>query len=240
MSLLSKTEMATLARNIAEAISIPVIADMEEGYGNHIQVMRSLRELEAAGVAGMHIDDAEIGKCPHLPGIPPARCVSVEEMVARIKACREGRKDPDFIIVVRCNLSGTVPDDQFDTVFPETLERCKEYVRAGADMVFANARKREHMERYMSEIGVPILANFTPWRFKEALTMQDLRAMGVAVVITSATSLFAAAKGMVAMLEALKETGRYEDIQDKVIEAEEFFDLIDLSRYAELYRQFGA
>src|SRR5437870_2364452 len=114
MGFMPVTERAVLARHMVRAVDIPVIVDAEEGYGSAIHVMDAVQRLEETGADAIHIDDEKIpSKCPYLPGAPQNSLISVEEMKGKIKAAIEARDDPDFLIIARSDVVGTVPIEEF-------------------------------------------------------------------------------------------------------------------------------
>lgn len=129
-------EMVANARYIAEAVRIPVIVDADNGYGNALNVMRTVREFERAGVAGIHIEDQDWPKrCGHMFG---KRLIPMEEMVQKIRAALDARRDEDFVIIARC-------DALMVEGLEKTLERGEAYAEAGADMLFS--RCASHLTR---------------------------------------------------------------------------------------------
>jgi isocitrate lyase len=128
VGLITETEMVFNARNIAKAVDIPVLADADTGYGNAINVIRTVEDYEAAGVAGIHIEDQVTPKrCGHQAG---KIIIPIEEAVGKIKAAMDARKDKDFIIIARTDAIAAVNGG-----FEEALKRGKEFARVGADMV---------------------------------------------------------------------------------------------------------
>jgi isocitrate lyase len=129
VGLITETEMVSNARNIARAVNIPVLADADNGYGNAINVIRTVQDYEGAGVAGIHIEDQVSPKrCGHLAG---KMIIPIEEAVGKIKAAVDARKDKDFILIGRTDAVAAV-----DGGFDEAVKRGKAYTRAGADMIF--------------------------------------------------------------------------------------------------------
>ncbi len=139
LALMSKTERLMICRSIAKAVSVPIIADMEEGYGNAIAVADSVRDFEAVGLAGVNIDDEAIPcKCPFLPGIPRNELISVDEMCGKIKAAVDARTDRNFKIIARSDVIGTVPLEEYhrDNHLQKVVERSNAYaLLTDADVV---------------------------------------------------------------------------------------------------------
>jgi len=132
VGLLTMTEMVSNAKYIAGAVDIPVICDADTGYGNPLNVQRTIREYEAAGVAGVHIEDQLFPKkCGFFAG---KQVIPQEEAVQKIKAALDARVDPDFVIIARCDAYAV-------TGWEDTIERCNSYMEAGADLVFVDGIK---------------------------------------------------------------------------------------------------
>ena len=132
VGMLTMTEMVTNARYIANAVDIPVICDADTGYGNALTTQRTVREYESAGVAGIHIEDQVFPKkCGFFEG---KQVVPMEEHVQKIRAALDARRDPDFVIIARCDAYAV-------TGWEDTVRRCKAYREAGADMVFVDGIK---------------------------------------------------------------------------------------------------
>src|SRR5918999_4272670 len=139
LALATASEMIANAAEIAAAVNVPVIADADTGYGGVLNVQRTIRQYEWAGVAAVHIDVQEFPKrCGHLDN---KRVVPVEDMVQKIRAAVDARTDEDFVIIVRTDALAV-------TGWDDTMRRCEEYVKAGADALFIEAlRTPEEAER---------------------------------------------------------------------------------------------
>ena len=149
VGLITETEMVTQARNVAKAVNIPVLVDADTGYGNAINVIRTVQDFEAAGVAGIHIEDQISPKrCGHVAG---KMLLPIEEAVGKIRAAVDAREDKDFIIDARTDAWMAV-----DGGFDEAVKRGKEYIRAGADMIFCEFPSPdlniEHPKKFAEEI----------------------------------------------------------------------------------------
>ena len=145
VGLLTMTEMVSNAKYIAGAVDIPVICDADTGYGNPLNVQRTIREYEAAGVAGVHIEDQLFPKkCGFFAG---KQVIPQEEAVQKIKAALDARVDPDFVIIARCDAYAV-------TGWEDTIERCNSYMEAGADLVFVDGIKsQEDIANYARDMA---------------------------------------------------------------------------------------
>lgn len=231
IGLLTMSEMVRQARNIVAAVNLPVISDADTGYGNPINMMRTVREYEQAGVCAIHIEDQEMPKrCGHLEG---KRVVSKAEMVQKIRAAVEARTDPDFVIIART-------DARAIHGFEDAMERGHAYEEAGADVVFIEAPESvEEIKLIGKSFSVPTLINRgggkkTPW-----LSTSELEALGVKIVIFPGDTQKAAAKAMIEVLKVLKETGNTTSFQDKMLSFEERFDLLGLPKYRNLEKKYS-
>jgi isocitrate lyase len=193
VGLITETEMVSNARNIAKAVDIPVLVDADTGYGNAINVIRTVQDFEAAGVAGIHIEDQISPKrCGHMAG---KMLIPIEEAVGKIKAAVDARKDKDFIIDARTDAAAAV-----DGGFDEALKRGKEYARAGADMIFCEFPSPdpdvEYAKKFAKEMhkdfpNLPLHFNYSAafkW-YKSPIKFSDLAEMGYKVIHVSLVGL---------------------------------------------------
>ena len=152
VGLLTMTEMVANARYIADAVTIPVICDADTGYGNPLNVRRTVREYEAAGVAAIHLEDQVFPKkCGFFAG---KQVVPVAEHVQKIHAALDARTDPDFVIIARCDAYAV-------NGWADTVARCRAYIDAGADLVFVDGIKsQDDIQRYAADLAdVPRMYN---------------------------------------------------------------------------------
>ena len=239
LALMTKTERVMICRNIAKATNIPVIADMEEGYGTAINMMDAVRDFEAAGLAGVHIDDEALpSKCPFLPGIPRNSLLSVKEMCGKIRAAIDAREDPHFKIIARSDVIGTVALDEYYRagMIEQVVERSNAYAEAGADAIFVMALTIEEIAFFADRIRAPLVGIFATI---EPIAIEEFEKAGYQMVIGSLVSLYMAGRGLVDGLKALKETGDWNAVQDKMINDEEFFDIVGLHGYGPLYNKYN-
>ena len=187
VGLITETEMVMNAKNIARAVDIPVIADADTGFGNAINVIRTVQDYEAAGVAGIHMEDQISPKrCGHLAG---KMIIPLEEAAGKIKAAVEAKKDKDFIIIARTDAVAAVGGG-----FEEALKRGKEYARAGADMVFCEfpSTDIEMPKKFAEEMhkafpNLPLFFNYSSsfqW-YNSSVTFSDIAKIGYKVMMVS-------------------------------------------------------
>jgi carboxyvinyl-carboxyphosphonate phosphorylmutase len=175
LGLVSFAEMVDHAYRIADAVDIPLIADADTGYGNAINVMRTIRAYERAGVAGCHIEDQEMPKrCGHFD---EKRVIPTAEMLGKLAAALDARGDEDFTIIARTDARGVVGLD-------EALDRARAYAEAGADAVFVESpRSEDELERIGRSIDAPLLANMVETGLTPLLPAARLQELGFSIVI---------------------------------------------------------
>ena len=226
VGLLTLTEMVARAANIVEAVNVPVIADADTGFGNAVNVMRTVREYEKAGVAAIQLEDQVAPKkCGHMTG---RQVVSKEEMVGKIKAAADVRTDSDFMIIARTD-ARTVHG------IGEALERAKAYEEAGADILFVESPESiEEMKQITSSFKVPVLANMVEGGRTPFLPVQELESLGYDLVIFPTASTYLVTKALKRLMTTLKVTGTTASLIPEMITFEEFNDLIGLTKIREI------
>ncbi len=226
VGLLTLTEMVARAANIVEAVNVPVIADADTGFGNAVNVMRTVREYEKAGVAAIQLEDQVAPKkCGHMTG---RQVVSKEEMVGKIKAAADVRTDSDFMIIARTD-ARTVHG------IGEALERAKAYEEAGADILFIESPESiEEMKQITSSFKVPVLANMVEGGRTPFLPVQELESLGYDLVIFPTASTYLVTKALTRLMTVLKQTGTTASLIPEMITFEEFNDLIGLTKIREI------
>jgi methylisocitrate lyase len=225
IGLLTLTEVAQLAGYIARAVRIPAIVDADTGFGGSENVARTIRDLEAVGLAGCHIEDQKFPKrCGHLSG---KSLVDVEEMTEKIKAAAAARRDPDFMIIARTD-ARSVED------FDRTVDRAQRYVKAGANAIFPEAlRGEEEFRDFASEIHVPLLANMTEFGESPLLSFTELAGFGYRMVIFPQSAFRVSMKATDEFLRALKESGTQKEWLDEMQTREDLYKLLDYDPAAE-------
>ena len=231
VGLLTMTEMADNAQRIAEASGLPLIADADTGYGGPLNVQRTIRCYERAGVAGLHIEDQSWPKrCGHLDGktlIPQA------EMAAHIRAACDARTDPDLLIIARTDAIAVEG-------FERAIERAQCYQEAGADAIFVEApRNREQLERIPKSVRVPALYNMAASGKTPFLGADEIQSLGFALAIYPNYMLLAAIPAMRGVLKELKETGTVAGMVDRIASFRELFDLMGMQQVRELESRYG-
>ena len=197
IGLVTMSEMVERARMVSNAVSVPVIADGDTGYGNAMNLMRTIREFEAAGVAAIHVEDQITPKrCGHYDG---KELIAAEEMALKIQAACEARRDRAFIVVARTDARGI---EGFDAA----IRRANLYRDAGADVVFIEApESREEVERIPSLVAAPVLINMYSGGKTPLISTAELRAWGYSIVVWPSHLQRASILAMQRALELLKK-----------------------------------
>lgn len=202
VGLLTLTEMTMMARFCAQAVDIPVISDADTGYGNAINVIRTVREYELAGVAAIHIEDQVSPKrCGSIAG---KEVIPVEEACGKIRAAADARTDPNFMIIARTDARGA-------TGFADAVERGQRYHEAGADMVFPDAllSVEEYTEFAREVPGLKLfnMGGYAKKRTTPKLPLDEVEGMGYALCILPLLALRAGVQAMIDTLDGFKREG---------------------------------
>jgi methylisocitrate lyase len=230
VGLITMTEMVLNARYITRAVSIPLISDADTGYGNAINVMRTVREYEAAGVAGIHLEDQIFPKkCGHMEG---KALIPLEEMASKIRAACEAREDPDFVIIART-------DSRAVEGVEAAVRRARAYREAGADVIFPEApQSREELAYFAREIGGLLLANMTEFGKTPLVPAAELEQMGYRLVIYPVSGLRIAHRAMQELFAQIKRTGSQEACLDRMAHRQELYELVGLPAIHAAERRF--
>ncbi len=210
-------------RRITSACPLPLLVDVDTGWGNALGIARTIRETERAGAAGVHIEDQVSAKrCGHRPG---KEVVSIQEMTDRIKAAVDARRDQDFVIMARTDAFAAEGLDS-------AIERAIAYRDAGADMIFPEAlTELEHFRRFAEEVKVPILANITEFGKTPLFTAEELGKVGVSIVLYPLSAFRAMAKAARRVYEAILRDGTQRDVIDLMQTREEIYEVIGYHEY---------
>ena len=233
VGLTTMTEMVWAAKNICNAISVPLISDMDTGYGNAVNVMRAIREFEQAGVAAVQMEDQAMPKkCGFMKG---KALISKEEMVGKIRAAVEAREDPNFLIIARCDARAIEgPEGMY--------ERLSAYAEAGADLLYPEApRNAEDVREDAKQVkGAPLYLIGIWLGPRYGLTIKDVADMGYAVLILPELAFTIAPKAVYDAALEIKKTGVYPDFvkqgrQFTWDEVQELIRLPEVSRIEETF-----
>ena len=206
-------------RRITDVCDLPLMVDIDTGFGpSAFNIERTVKSLIKAGAAAAHIED-QVGakRCGHRPG---KEIVSTEEMVDRVKAAADARTDPDFFLIARTDAI------QAEGV-EAALERCKRYVEAGADAIFAEAAyDLPTYERFVKELNVPVLANITEFGATPLFTREELASVGVAIQLYPLSAFRAANKAAENVYNAIRTEGHQKSVIDSMQTRAELYDRI--------------
>ena len=220
LGLASVTEMVANAAAIAGSVDVPVIADADTGYGGVLNVQRTVRQYERAGVAAIHIEDQESPKrCGHLDD---KRVIPVGDMVQKIRAAVDARTDDDFVIIVRTDALAV-------TDWDDTMSRCEAYIKAGADVLFVEAlRTPEEAKRVAQTFDIPLLYNFVESGKSPLLSVSELESMGYKLVIFPGSAFMTVSKVVSNLMRELKQKGTTAHMMDNMDSLEDCFNIVGL------------
>lgn len=230
VGLFALPELVQHTTYLTRRVKVPVIVDADTGFGEAVNVERTIVELEAAGAAAIQLEDQRLPKrCGHLSG---KSLIETSEMVTKIRAAVAARQDPDLVLIGRTDARGVENLDQ-------AINRAKRYLDAGADWIFPEALKdREEFERFADEIEAPLLANMTEFGQSSLLTLEELADMGYAAVIYPVTLMRIAMKAVEAALAMLAADGHQRELVDLMQSRQELYDLLNYSDYENRDRQY--
>ncbi|MEQ1825524.1 MAG: methylisocitrate lyase [Pirellula sp.] len=218
LGITSLNDVVTDAARITAASALPLLVDIDTGWGTELTIRRAIRELERVGVAGVHMEDQVAAKrCGHRPG---KQLVDSEEMQARIQAAVRSRRDPDFVVMART-----------DAVAVEGIEaaivRAGAYVSAGADMIFAEAiESLQDYRRFTQSIAVPVLANMTEFGRTPYFTLDEFRACGIQMVLYPLTGMRAMNHAVRVAYETLRSDGTQKAFLNSLQTRDQLYDLL--------------
>jgi methylisocitrate lyase len=218
IGLLSLNDFAEQAAVLARASDLPLLCDADTGFGEAIHVERTVQLYEAAGAAGLHIEDQLSPKrCGHLSG---KSLIEPEAMAAKIRAAVASRRDPDFVVVARTDARSV---EGFDAA----VARAKLYAETGADLIFPEAlESAEEFARFARAVPAPLVANMTEFGRSPLLDFDELVALGYRAVLYPLTAFRAAMRAAEETLRALKESGTQRGAVEKMQSRAELYDLI--------------
>jgi len=232
LGLLTFSEMVDRAGRIADAVSIPLFADADTGYGNALNVIRTVKAYERAGVAGLHIEDQEMPKkCGHFD---EKKVIPLEEMLGKLKAALDTRQDPDFIIIART-------DSRTVLGFEEAIERGQAFAEVGADMVFVESPlSREELAQVGQAINKPLLANMVETGKTPLLPSEELQALGFNVAIYPGAIGRFIGKQVMEFLATFHREGNTLSQMDRMLTFTEQNDIVGLADMKALADRYGA
>jgi methylisocitrate lyase len=232
IGLLGMDEIARQAGHIAQALDVPAICDADTGFGDALQVMRTVQSFERAGVAGIHLEDQQSPKrCGHLDG---KSLIPAAEMERKLAAAVQARQNSDFLLIARVDARSV---EGFDA----SVERGLRYLEAGADAVFPEALQNEQeLATYAEKVQAPLLANMTEFGKTPYLTVEEFGAMGYNMVIFPMTAFRVMMKAVEGVFQELVERGTQKEYLDRMQTRDELYELLDYDQYNALDEKLAA
>ncbi|MFZ5533026.1 MAG: methylisocitrate lyase [Pseudomonadota bacterium] len=223
LGMTSLTEVSEEVRRITAATRLPLLVDADTGWGHAFTIARTTRELIRAGAGGMHLEDQVAAKrCGHRPG---KALVSTAEMVDRIKAAVDGRTDPGFVIMARTDAHASEGAEA-------AIERARAYVAAGADMIFAEALHTLHeYQAFTRAVPVPVLANITEFGKTPLFTVEELRGVGVGLVLYPLSAFRAMSAAALEVYTAIRRDGGQQSVLGRMQTRAELYEVLGYHDY---------
>lgn len=225
IGLTTLSEVATRGRTISRVTSLPSIIDADTGFGESMNVARTIQELTELGISGCHLEDQVNPKrCGHLDN---KTLVDAETMVQRVKSASNAKTDSDFLIMART-------DSRASEGLEKAIARAQAYVDAGADMIFPEALQDEkEFEAFRKAVKVPLLANMTEFGKSKLLSKKQLEELGFNMVIYPVSSLRMAMKATETLFDEIKKTGTQEGVVSQMQTRKELYELLKYEDYNE-------
>ena len=228
---IGSTETVDNARRICSAVSIPVIIDADTGYGNALSVWKLVKELESAGAGGIFLEDQKWPKrCGHMQG---KEIISQEEYTEKLSAAIDARESKDFIIVART-------DARANEGLDNAIQRGKENKKTGADAIFVEApRSLDEMKKIGKEINAPLVANMIEGGATPLNSAEVLNKIGFKIILYPLSVLYANTFATMNILKEIKDTGNTSKYKQKIVNFDQFNDLVELSKFKKMEKRYG-
>jgi methylisocitrate lyase len=225
VGLVTLSEFVEQARAIAQASTLPLLCDADTGFGEALNVERTLRLFEIAGAAGIHLEDQQLPKrCGHLSG---KSLVEPQAMAAKLRAAVAVRTDPDFVIIARTDARGV-------TGFDDAVRRSHTYLDAGADAIFPEALETaEEFAAFAKAVAAPLLANMTEFGRSPNLDFRQLADMGYRMVLYPLTAFRTAIRAAEKAMTVLRDQGNQRTLLPEMLTRAELYDLLGYKDYEE-------
>ena len=223
LGMTSMTDVIGDIERITAATRIPLLVDADTGWGHALNIARTVKSFTAAGAAGLHIEDQQAAKrCGHRPN---KAMVSTDEMVDRIRACVDAREDESFVIMARTDaLAG-------EGLEP-AIERCQAYIEAGADVIFAEAlTDQDQYRHFTSSLSRPVLANMTEFGKTPLMSVEELRQVGVQLVLYPLSAFRAMSQAAERVYEGIRKQGTQQELLDSMQTRERLYEVLDYMKY---------
>jgi methylisocitrate lyase len=229
--LLNAGETIDNARRIIKSVSIPVIVDIDTGYGNPLNVWRMVRDLEDIGAGGVFLEDQVWPKrCGHMTG---KDVIPTKEYISKLRAAIDARRSKEFIIVARTDARATLG-------LSEAIQRGIEYYRSGADVIFVEAPQTlKELREVPSKINAPLVANMIEQGITPNLSSHELKMMGYRIAVFPLSGLYSATFALRDVFTELMQTGSTKRSQRRMVTFDDFNRLVGLSRYMGLAKKYA-
>ena len=227
---IGSTETVDNARRICRAVSIPVIVDVDTGYGNALTVDKLVRELEVAGASGIFLEDQKWPKrCGHMQG---KEVIPKDEYAEKLQAAIDARSNKDFIIVARTDARAIEGLDN-------AIERGLYYKKIGADVIFIEAPKNiQEMSKIGNAIDAPLVANMIEGGVTPISSVSKLHKMGFKIILYPLSVLFSSTYSSLQVLRELKRSGSTVKLKKNMVNFDQFNEIVELSKYKKLEKQY--
>ena len=223
LGMTSLDDVLTDARRITAAVPLPLLVDIDTGWGHAFGIARTVREMARAGVAAVHLEDQVAAKrCGHRPG---KELVATAEMCDRVKAAVDGKPDPAFVVMARTDAAA-------NEGVPAAIARAQAYVAAGADMIFAEAlQSLEDYRQFTAAVGAPVLANLTEFGQTPLFTAAELKSAGVAMALYPLSAFRAMSAAAAGVYAAIRADGTQRAAVPQMQTRAELYQVLDYHRY---------
>jgi methylisocitrate lyase len=230
VGLVTLTEFVDAARAITAATDLPLVCDADTGFGEALSAERTVQEFEAAGVAGIHLEDQRLPKrCGHLSG---KQLVEPQEMAAKLRAASAARKDRDFLLIARTDARGV-------TGFADAVKRAQLYRAAGADAIFPEALETpDEFAAFAKEVPGPLLANMTEFGKSPLLDARQLADLGYRLILYPVSALRIALKAAETFMTELRQAGTQKDAVDRMLTRAQLYDLLEYTGFEDRDRAY--
>lgn len=223
LGMTSMTDVVEDITRITSTVDTPILVDADTGWGHGLVIARTVKSFINAGAAALHIEDQQAAKrCGHRPG---KALVETSEMVDRVRACVDARTDESFVIMARTDALASEGVDA-------AIERCQKYVEAGADMIFAEAiTDPDQYRKFTQAVGAPVLANMTEFGKSPLMTTDELRDVGVSLVLYPLSAFRAMSQAAMNVYTTIRESGSQQSALDTMQTREQLYDVLDYHAY---------
>ena len=210
-------------RRITDVTSLPLLVDIDTGFGGAFNIARTIKSVEKAGAAAVHIEDqVQAKRCGHRPN---KAIVTQDEMVDRVKAAVDAKTDPDFVIMARTDALAVEG-------LNSAIDRACACVEAGADMIFPEAiNDLETYQKFTTKVNVPVLANITEFGATPLFTTEELKGVGISIVLYPLSAFRAMNKAALKIYEGIREHGTQKDLINEMQTREELYDFLNYHDY---------